>query len=98
MNPDFLETEAFQKRAACRVLRKYPAGKLVHPSCRRCFDQRCKGRAIGAAAAMIAPEQGAYSLPPAYSEQAVRDVALQFSRAGVRLVFVLNQALAADAN
>jgi len=56
MNPDFLETEAFQQGAACRVLRKYPASKLVHPSCRRCFDQRGKGRATGAAAAMIAPD------------------------------------------
>ena len=56
MNPDFLETEAFQKGAACRVLRKYPAGKLVHPSCRRCFDQRGNGRTAGAAAAMIAPD------------------------------------------
>jgi hypothetical protein len=38
-------------------------------------------------------EQGKYSLPPAFVEQAVRDVALQLSRAGVRLAFVLNQAL-----
>jgi len=30
MNPDFLETEAFQKGTAGRVLRKYPAGELVH--------------------------------------------------------------------
>src|SRR5262249_36595160 len=29
MNPDFLETEAFQKGAAGRVLGKDPAGKLV---------------------------------------------------------------------
>jgi hypothetical protein len=43
-------------------------------------------------------EQGAYSLPPAYIEQAVRDVALQFSGAGVRLALVLNQALAANAD
>jgi S1/P1 Nuclease len=40
-------------------------------------------------------DQGTYSLPPAYVEQAVRDVALQLSRAGVRLAFVLNQALSA---
>jgi hypothetical protein len=33
------------------------------------------------------------SLPPSYTEQAERDVALQLSRAGVRLAFVLNQAL-----
>ena len=39
--------------------------------------------------------QNTYSLPPAYVEQAVRDVALQLSRAGVRLAFVLNQALSA---
>lgn len=40
-------------------------------------------------------EQGSYSLPPAYVEQAVRDVALQLSRAGVRLASVLNQTLSA---
>jgi len=39
--------------------------------------------------------QNTYSLPPAYVEQAVRDVALQLSRAGVRLALVLNRALAA---
>jgi hypothetical protein len=39
--------------------------------------------------------QSMYSLPPAYVEQTVRDVALQLSRAGVRLAFVLNRALAA---
>jgi nuclease S1 len=38
--------------------------------------------------------QGAYSLPPAYVEQAVRNVALQLSRAGVRLALVLNRAFA----
>jgi hypothetical protein len=43
-------------------------------------------------------DQGAYALPPAYTEQAERDVALQVSRAGVRLAFVLNRALAAAAN
>jgi hypothetical protein len=43
-------------------------------------------------------DHGAYSLPSAYTEQAVRDVALQLSRAGVRLAFVLNQALVAAAN
>src|SRR5215469_15485959 len=55
MCPDFVETEAFQKRAACRVFWKDPAGKLVHPSCRRGFDQRGKGRTAGTAAAMITP-------------------------------------------
>jgi hypothetical protein len=39
--------------------------------------------------------QNTYSLPPAYVEQAVRNVALQLSRAGVRLALVLNQALSA---
>jgi hypothetical protein len=43
-------------------------------------------------------DQGTYALPPAYTEQAERDVELQLSRAGVRLAFVLNQALAAAAN
>jgi hypothetical protein len=43
-------------------------------------------------------DQGIYALPPAYTEQAVRDVALQLSRAGVRLAFVLNQVLAKAAN
>jgi S1/P1 Nuclease len=38
------------------------------------------------------PDHGTYTLPPAYTEQAERDVALQLSRAGVRLAFVLNQA------
>jgi hypothetical protein len=37
--------------------------------------------------------QSAYALPPAYTDQAVPDVRLQLSRAGVRLAFVLNQAL-----
>ena len=41
------------------------------------------------------PDQGTYALPPAYTEQAVWDVALQLSRAGVRLAFVLNRALGA---
>jgi hypothetical protein len=40
--------------------------------------------------------QSTYSLPPAYVDQAVRDVALQLSRAGVRLALVLNRALAAS--
>jgi hypothetical protein len=39
--------------------------------------------------------QNTYSLPPAYVEQAVRNVALQLSRAGVRLALILNQALSA---
>jgi hypothetical protein len=43
-------------------------------------------------------DQGSYALPTAYTEQAVSDVALQLSRAGVRLAFVLNQALVAAAN
>jgi S1/P1 Nuclease len=37
-------------------------------------------------------DHGTYTLPPAYTEQAHQDVALQLSRAGVRLAFVLNQA------
>jgi pimeloyl-ACP methyl ester carboxylesterase len=45
-----------------------------------------------------AGDQGTYSLPAAYTEQAEQDVALQLSRGGVRLAFVLNQALAAAAN
>ena len=55
MNPDFLEAQPFQKSAAGRILREHPAGELVHPSCRRCFDQCGKGRAAGAAAAVIPP-------------------------------------------
>ena len=43
-------------------------------------------------------DQGAYTLPLAYMEQAERDVALQLSRAGVRLAMVLNHALAAAQN
>jgi hypothetical protein len=43
-------------------------------------------------------DHGKYSLPSAYGEQAERDVALQLSRAGVRLAMVLNQALAAAQN
>jgi hypothetical protein len=43
-------------------------------------------------------DEGAYALPPAYAEQAGRDVALQLSRAGVRLAMVLNHALAAAQN
>jgi hypothetical protein len=39
---------------------------------------------------------GKYSLPSAYGEQAERDVALQLSRAGVRLAVVLNRALTAS--
>ena len=39
--------------------------------------------------------QGTYLLPPSYLERAGRDVALQLSRAGVRLAFVLNQTLSA---
>jgi hypothetical protein len=37
--------------------------------------------------------QNTYLLPPVYVEKAVRDVALQLSRAGVRLALVLNRAL-----
>ena len=40
-------------------------------------------------------DQGTYALPPAYMDQAVKDVALQLSRAGVRLAFILNQILSA---
>ena len=40
-------------------------------------------------------DQHTYSLPQAYVEQAVGDVALQLSRAGVRLALVLNQAFPA---
>ena len=36
--------------------------------------------------------------PPAYAKQAEQDVTLQLSRAGIRLAFVLNQALVAAAN
>jgi hypothetical protein len=43
-------------------------------------------------------DHGISSLLSAYGEQAVRDVALQLSRAGVRLAFVLNQVLAKAAN
>jgi hypothetical protein len=39
-------------------------------------------------------DQSTYTLPPAYTKQAEQDVALQLSRAGVRLAFVLNCALA----
>jgi hypothetical protein len=39
--------------------------------------------------------QSTYSLPPAYVDQAVRDVALQLIRAGVRLALLLNHALSA---
>jgi hypothetical protein len=41
-------------------------------------------------------DQGTYALPPAYTEQAGQDVALQLSRAGIRLAFVLNPALGAS--
>ena len=34
-------------------------------------------------------DEGAYALPPEYAEQAARDVALQLSRAGVRLAMGL---------
>jgi hypothetical protein len=40
-------------------------------------------------------DQSTYTLPPAYMEQAERDVELQLSRAGVRLAFVLNRAIGA---
>jgi nuclease S1 len=44
---------------------------------------------------LLPPPDGhdTYSLPPSYTEQAERDVALQLSRAGVRLAVVLNRAL-----
>jgi len=38
-------------------------------------------------------DRDTYSLSPAYLDQAGRDVALQLSRAGVRLAYVLNQPL-----
>jgi hypothetical protein len=41
-------------------------------------------------------DHGNYSLPSSYTEQAVQDVALQLSRAGVRLVFVLGRTLDAS--
>jgi hypothetical protein len=40
-------------------------------------------------------DQGTYSLPSGYVDQAVMDVGLQLSRAGVRLAFILNQVLSA---
>ena len=43
-------------------------------------------------------DQGIYTLSSAYVEQAVKDTALQLRRAGVRLAFVLNQALASTGN
>jgi hypothetical protein len=43
-------------------------------------------------------DQGIYTLSSAYVEQAVKDTALQLGRAGVRLAFILNQALARAAN
>jgi hypothetical protein len=42
------------------------------------------------------PPDGTYSLLPTNMEQSARDVALQLSRAGVRLALILNQALAAS--
>ena len=44
------------------------------------------------------PDHGTFPLSSAYTEQAERDVALQLSRAGVRLAFVLNRALVAASN
>jgi hypothetical protein len=43
-------------------------------------------------------DQSAYALPPAYTKQAEQDVALQLSRAGIRLAFVLNRVLAKAAD
>jgi hypothetical protein len=34
-------------------------------------------------------------VPPAYMDQALKDVALHLSRAGIRLAFMLNQILSA---
>jgi hypothetical protein len=45
-----------------------------------------------------AGEQGTNALPPAYMEQAEQDVAVQLSRAVIRLASVLNQVLAKAAN
>jgi hypothetical protein len=41
-------------------------------------------------------DHGTYSLPWSYTEQAVKDVALQLSPAGVRLAFVLGPTLDAS--
>jgi S1/P1 Nuclease len=41
-------------------------------------------------------DHGTFPLPSSYTEQAERDVAVQLSRAGVRLAFVLNRALTAS--
>jgi hypothetical protein len=38
---------------------------------------------------------GVYALPPAYVDTATRDVALQLSKAAIRLAFLLNRALTA---
>ena len=43
-------------------------------------------------------DQSTYTLPPSYTKQAEQDVALQLSRAGMRLAFVLNQVFAKAAN
>src|SRR5690242_9209049 len=53
MNPDFLETEALQKGAAGRVLRKDPAGELVQSGRFSRRDQRGEHHAAGAVAAVI---------------------------------------------
>ena len=39
---------------------------------------------------------GTYTLPAEYTEQAEKDVALQLSRAGIRLAFVLERAFTAS--
>ena len=43
-------------------------------------------------------DQSTYTLPAGYTKQAEQDVALQLSRAGMRLAFVLNQVFAKAAN
>jgi hypothetical protein len=43
-----------------------------------------------------ASADGVYVLPPAYVDTAIQDVAVQLSKAGVRLAYVLNRALAAE--
>jgi hypothetical protein len=43
-------------------------------------------------------DQNTYTLPPTYTKQAEQDVAFQLSRAGIRLAFVLNHALARTTN
>ena len=41
-----------------------------------------------------ASPDGVFTLPPSYVDSATRDVAVQFSKAGTRLAFLLNRMLA----